>query len=102
MIERVHIVENWQACGHQVVIIGRQYPGAPRAHLTADGGWEPLPDDATSMNPGSIGFHFPEGALDALVAAARNVTPTEPAAERHLADTIAVRDRLLALVEKTR
>lgn len=100
MVERVHIVENFQTCGHQVVIMGRQYPDAPRAYLTASGQWEPITEQATSINPGDIGFNFPEGALDALVAAARNVTPTEPATERHLADAITVRDRLLALVER--
>ena len=100
MIERVHIIEDFQTMGHRVIIAGRQYPGATPSYLTADGEWEPITEISTSIDPGDIGFRFPEGALDALVSAARNVTPTVPAIEQHLADAIAVRDRLLTIVER--
>jgi hypothetical protein len=98
VIERVHIVEDWARQAHQVVIIGRQYPGGPRCWLTAEGEWEPIPESATT--PARAGFTFPEGALDALVAAHNGVTAPQPAIERHLDDAITVRDRLLALVER--
>jgi hypothetical protein len=100
MIERVHIVDDWQRMGHQVVVIGRAHPGAPSAWLTADGEWEPLKEAAMPGDP--IGFRLPEGALDAIVDAYAKVAAPHPATERHLTDALAVRDRLLALVEKKR
>ena len=98
MIERVHIVEDWQRMGHQVVILGRHHPGAPTCWLTAQGEWEPLKEGSMPGDP--IGFKFPEGALDALVNAYAKVAAPHPATERHLTDALAVRDRLLAMVEK--
>lgn len=100
MIERVHIAEHWPTGGHRVVVLGRAMPGAPASWLKADGTWEPVTEN--SHVDDTVGFQLPEGALDAIVAAAHATTTAQPATERHLKDTIAVRDRLLALVEKDR
>jgi hypothetical protein len=100
VIERVYIGEDWARMGHQLVILGRQHPGAPRAWLRADGEWEPLQEGA--QQDSTVGFRLPEGAMDAIVAAYAKTAAPHPATERHLEDAVAVRDRLLALVEKKR
>lgn len=100
MIERVHIVEDWARMGHHLVILGREHPGARRGWLRADGGWEPLTENTQTDT--EIGFRLPEGALDAILAEYAKVAAPHPATERHLEDAVAVRDRLLALVEKRR
>lgn len=43
---------------------------------------------------------LPEAALAAIVAEAGNVLPPSAATDRHLTDAVAVRDRLLTLVER--
>lgn len=106
MIERVVIQENWQTRGHLVWVLGRDHPGAPTSVLQApESGafgprWEPITEPAVNGGDVVATIDLPEGALDALVAAARNVQAPHPATERHLDDAIAVRDRLLSLVER--
>lgn len=102
MIEQVRIVENWQTRGHVVVILGRSHPGAPRAWLKPDGQWEPLREDAYSTDVGDMGIVLPKGALDALVHEHMKTSAPNDATERHLLDAVAVRDRLLAIVENPR
>lgn len=99
MIDRVYIHEEWHRDVKRVVVLGRAYPGAPRGWLKADGTWEPLNEAATPDE--NVGFVMPEGALEAIVEAVGGTAP-QPATDRHLQDAIAVRDRLLALVEKRR
>lgn len=100
-VERVHVIEDWATMGHRVIVRGRPYPGAPASCLRADGEWEPI-TEGSRPNPSGEGFGFtlPDGALDAIVAEHLKVAAPQPATERHLSDAIAVRDRLLALVEK--
>jgi hypothetical protein len=100
MIDQVFIQDDWMRNGHWLVILGRPMPGAPRHWLRADGEWEPLVEGAQVEQ--SAGFRLPEGALDAIVSAYAKVATPHPATERHLEDAVAVRDRLLALVEKKR
>ena len=96
----VHVIDEFWRETKRVLIVGRAYPGAPKGWLKQDGTWEPLseavaPDD-------NVGFTFPAGTLEALVAAVGDQTAPQPATERHLTDAIEVRDRLLTLVEKKR
>lgn len=99
IIEKVHIVENWTRQEHQVVVVGRLHADAPRAWLAADGTWHAF-EEGSPRNDDSIGLLLPEGVLDAIVAAHQGVTAPTPAIERHLNDAVAVRDRLLAIVER--
>jgi hypothetical protein len=104
-VERVVIEENWATQGHRIWVIGRAHPGAPTALLQApapgDLGprWETLYTAAATQQTTVPTIDLPAGALDALVAAARGVQAPHPATERHLDDAVAVRDRLLGLVE---
>lgn len=101
LIEQVVIQDDWARRRHVVVVIGRAHPGAPRSILTTDGSWVPLAEQANVDGVGEgIGYAFPEGVLDAIVAQAQGTTPPVPAVEAHLADALAVRDRLLDLVDR--
>jgi hypothetical protein len=103
IIQDVHIFPDWARLGHRIIVRGREYPGAPAAILKADGSWEPVRESgAIDPEAGDYGIRLPEGALDAIVAKHLEVAAPHPATERHLTDAIAVRDRLLALVEKRR
>jgi hypothetical protein len=98
LIDQVHIQDEWHRNTKRVIVLGRAYPGAPRGWLRADGEWEQLSEAAPPDE--KIGFVMPEGALEAIVEAAGGIAP-QPATDRHLQDAIDVRDRLLAIVEKT-
>lgn len=98
MIERVRIVENFQTLGHQVVVAGRPHPGAPMHYMTPTGEWVRISEGA--MLPSDIGFKLPEGALDAIMREYLKVAAPNEATGQHLADAVAVRDRLLAMLEK--
>jgi hypothetical protein len=100
MIDRVYIEDDWATRGHRVAILGRPYPGQPRHWLDAAGGWHPIQETGTAADADAW-WRLPEGALDAIVAAYAKVASPHPATERHLDDAIKVRDRLLALVERT-
>jgi hypothetical protein len=63
----------------------------------AGGGWRFDPFDESELPPPTL--ELPEDALRALLEEAGKVLPATHATERHLQDAIAVRDRLLNLVE---
>lgn len=97
-VERVLVVDDYVTMGHRVVVVGRPHPGARPAHLKGDGTWQDI-EESVSV-PDDIGFRFPEGVLDAIVQEHLGVAAPQPATERHLTDAIAVRDRLLCLIEE--
>lgn len=59
---------------------------------------EPLDEHAAAVEPS---ITMPTDFLAAIVAEGSEVLPPDVAQGRHLADTIAVRDRLLTLVEES-
>lgn len=60
--------------------------------------WEPF-DDRTPGLVAPVTLELPVEVLQALLQEAGKVLPATHATERHLLDAIAIRDRLLALVE---
>lgn len=66
--------------------------------------WQPLdgPQEWAEVTPGAeapVSLRLPEEVYAAMVAAGSDVPLPSRAQHDHLADTIAVRDRLLSLVE---
>lgn len=89
----VHIIDEFMTASHRLIVLGRDHEGR-RCILTGAGEWEPVREGSDHS-----GIYLPEGVLDAIVAKYRGTTPAQPATERHLDDAIAVRDRLLKIVE---
>lgn len=101
MIEDVRIIENWQTRGHQILILGRAHPGAPRSYLGADGQWHEITDSMVAQPaPNDLGIVLPDGALDAIVHEHLKVSAPSTASADHLKDALGTRDRLLGLVER--
>lgn len=77
--------------------------GRVRRVLQADGGWEEIPiaEGAHAGEPVKPTLELPTDALEAIIAAAGDVLPPSAATDRHLRDAVEIRDRLLALVERT-
>lgn len=89
----VRLERNWLHDGYDVWLYERHpdriwYPGNE---------WRAVAEGAADTPPS---LTLPAGVLEALLAEAEKVIPASHATERHLADSIAVRDRLLVLVEK--
>jgi hypothetical protein len=85
-----------------------------RPHLVVDSGpgvhrlWQSQGGDRWSFEDISEGrqtndaeptFEMPLDMLEAIVAAAHDILPPSAATDRHLKDAVAVRDRLLTLLE---
>lgn len=106
IVSSVFILDEFMTGGHRLIITGRNFEGRP-AYLNSDGEWEPIHDYGATNDEGAQvgtmppGISLPAGVLDAIVAKATGTTPPQAATERHLNDAIAVRDRLLTLVEQS-
>lgn len=101
IVEKAVIHENYATGGKYLVVLGREYPGAPRSLLRPDGTWKPM-HEAHAQGAAvddDAWWNLPEGALEAIVMAAGDTAP-QPATEHHLNDAIEVRDRLFELVER--
>lgn len=73
-------------------------PGRIGVYRFGDDGWiERAEDQNTIVEPS---LFLPDHFITPLVAALLDTQPPNRATDRHLQDTIAVRDRLLTLVEK--
>lgn len=95
--EEVRILDDWPTGGHLVYVLGRIYPGGPRGILHADGRTVVAVEEGALLPEPTA--RFPEGVLDRIVEAHGRTAP-QPATERHLEDAIAVRDRLLGIVDR--
>jgi hypothetical protein len=107
ILDKVHVLEDYRTLGHRLLVFGRGL-NFGRCWLDGDGEWHEITEDG-AIAPGGgemgerlPGIYLPAGALDAVVSAYHGTTAPQPATERHLEDAIAVRDRLLTLVEKRR
>lgn len=91
----VRLERNWLLDGYDVWFWMESPPRV--LQFAPDGGqvWE----EAVQGRVGPPTLKLPQGALEALLAAAEKVIPASHATERHLLDAITVRDRLLKLVE---
>lgn len=104
-VQSVHVLEDFQTEGHRIFVLGRDGERR-RCFLGADGEWHPITEmyahggDGPSVGHHPDGIYLPRGVLDAIVAKHTRTTAPEAATERHLEDAMAIRDRLLALVEK--
>jgi hypothetical protein len=88
---RAFDVRLWQDAGDGRVMLWQ--PAAPGSDW--GGGWTDVDPNADTP----VSFRIPEQALEALVSEASSILPASDATVEHLADTRAVRDRLLTLVE---
>jgi hypothetical protein len=111
-IDKVLIVEDWRTKGHRVYILVQPMPGGERYTLAPDGEIQTIAEgygttagggSDTEQAPPQPTVTLPEGALDALVAAAQGLQPRSAAVEDALTasvdDARVTRDRLLGLVE---
>lgn len=90
----VRLERDWARMGYAVTFYERD----PLRVLRIDGDgwrWEEI-DAAETPSPT---LFLPPDAMEALLGEAEKVIPASHATERHLSDAIAVRDRLLDLVE---
>jgi hypothetical protein len=92
----VHIERDWLRLGYSITFFERHPTRVMRlSELGAT--WEAVEEGAAPTEPT---LHLPADALEALLAEAEKVIPASHATERHLTDAVAVRDRLLTLVEE--
>lgn len=94
MDPRVHLYEDWQTGGWRILVRARTVPGGPYLGWRADGQWEEIKEGGES--PGVL---VPEGVLDKVVEQYLKVRAPTQATQDHLVDAMAVRDRLLTLIE---
>jgi hypothetical protein len=93
----VHIERDWLNDGYSISFFERHPTRVMRRSEQGIITWESVDDGADPVEPT---FRLPADALEALLAEAEKVIPASHATERHLTDAVAVRDRLLALVEE--
>jgi hypothetical protein len=92
----VHLQRNWASMGYDITFYERD---PFRVLRLTDEPW-PKWETASEMEDVKPTLHLSGDALEALLAEAEKVIPASHATERHLNDAVAVRDRLLALIEK--
>ena len=95
---RVHTEHDWVRGLTRVHLVDGHHLIVPDHPLTVQR--VPL-TEGPAGEPARPLLELPDAYLAAIVAAAGDVLPPDRAQAAHLADTIAVRDRLLALVEHT-
>lgn len=98
---KVNLMEDWQTGGWRILIRGRGGPGEPYSYLREDGRWETVEEGAGFADGAAMGVLVPEGALEEIVRQFLKVKEPQQATQDHLKDAIGVRDRLLAMVERT-
>lgn len=91
----VRLERNWMRMGYDVTFYERSPLRVMRLGELGPT-WETVNETVDAAPT----LHLPGDALEALLAEAEKVIPASHATERHLSDAVAVRDRLLALVEE--
>ena len=100
MFGKVRIEQAWTRDAVKVWFYTPLANGTTRVHrLVGHDQWEDVLVEANGLLP-DPSLVLPASALGALVAEAGDILPPSAATDRHLKDTIDVRDRLLSLVEK--
>jgi hypothetical protein len=96
----VHLERQWRTMDWSVWLYDRVgHRQLAMYHIDADGTMKHELVDANATFPDAPTFRLPPEALEALLREASNVLPASDATVAHLADAVATRDRLLALVE---
>lgn len=98
---KVFIDHQFQMNSVRLYVLDPAGPGAQRLWQSKGGdqwSFEEIKDgQAADHLPATI--EMPMGMLEAIVAAAHDILPPSAATDRHLKDAVAVRDRLLTLIE---
>lgn len=94
---RCHLERDWATLDWNIYFYEAHANGTRVLIVQADGhGWMEVP--LGGQMP--VSLKLPVESMEALLMEAEQHIPVSHATERHLKDTIAVRDRLLALVER--
>jgi hypothetical protein len=96
---KVYIDHRFQAGTVRLYVLD-DGPGRRRLWQSqGEGQWSFVDISEGAANDGEATFEMPVAMLEAIVAAAHDILPPSAATDRHLKDAVAVRDRLLTLLE---